>query len=126
MPFMIEPSQCSHFAHAIPTKIAYHQENRVWRIAKDVLSVLFLPVGLYRAWHRVVGLAAIPASMREVLVRIGFMLPPEPSALSNSLQTLGDKGWRLQRLTIEADGLQIDATLLMPPNTKKDRCKPRN
>lgn len=121
MPFAIKENTPSDFTKLIPTTITYHQENRVWRIAKDVLSVLFLPVGLYRAWHRVVGLAAIPASMREVLVRIGFMSPPEPSALSNSLQTLGDKGWRLQRLTIEADGLQIDATLLIPPNAKKDR-----
>lgn len=126
MPFQITPSDPTLFTKTLPTKIFYHQENRVWRIAKDVLSVLFLPVGLYRAWHRVVGFAVVPASMRELLSKFGFYPATSPTILEKSLNKLRDLGWTLQRLTIEADGQQIDATLLIKPskdplNTKNDR-----
>lgn len=121
MPFHITRSDPTRFTTTIPTKISYHQDNRVWRIAKDVLSVLFLPVGLYRAWHRVVGLAVVPASMRELLAKVGLGKATDLDTLDSSVKVLLEKNWGLERLTIEADGQQIDVTLLKPPNAKPDR-----
>lgn len=121
MSFRITPSDPTRFTTTVPTKISYHQDNRVWRIAKDVLSVLFLPVGLYRAWHRVVGLAVVPASMRELLAKVGLGKATDLDTLDSSVKVLLEKNWGLERLTIEADGQQIDVTLLKPPNAKPDR-----
>lgn len=121
MPFPITPSDPTRFTTTVPTKISYHQDNRVWRIAKDMLSVLFLPVGLYRAWHRVVGLAVVPASMRELLAKVGLGKATDLDTLDSSVKVLLEKNWGLERLTIEADGQQIDVTLLKPPNAKPDR-----
>ena len=120
MSFKIQGNEPTQFPEMSPQRIAFHQDHRVWRIAKEILSFVFLPVGLYRAWHRLVGLGVLPASMREVLIKAGWMQNRQ-DRLKNSLQTLQSDGWTLQRICIEADGLQIDATLLMHPNATKDR-----
>ena len=120
MPFKIQQNYQEKFTELSPKRVSFHREDRVWRIAKEILSVVFFPVGLYRAWHRLVGLAVVPASIREVLIKTGWMQNSQQK-LNDSLKKLKNQGWTLQRICIESDGLQIDATLLLPPNAIQNR-----
>lgn len=82
----------------------YTTENKVWRFAKDIFSVIIFPIGLYRLIHSLAGKIIVPASLYD------------HADLKRKNINLIDE-WKLKRISIEVDGYIIDATIMGKAST---------
>lgn len=81
-------------------------ENRVWRLTKDIFSIIIFPIGIYRAIHAIAGKVIVPASLssEHQIVQLGTEL---------NLQGT----WKFKRLAVEVDGNIIDCMIMGKPST---------
>lgn len=49
-----------------PTYI-HNTESKVWRVVKEIFSILIFPIGLCRIIHALAGLAIVPSSLLTTL-----------------------------------------------------------
>lgn len=76
-------------------------ENKIWRIVKDIFSVIIFPIGLYRLIHAIAGKIIVPASLRS------------SAYVNNIRKTVNLKSeWKVKRISVEVDGYTIDATIM--------------
>lgn len=81
-------------------------ENKVWRIVKDIFSVIIFPIGLYRLTHRLVGRIIVPATNYDSFDANFFRTDLNP-----------DDEWKYKRISVQVDGYTIDATIMGKVNT---------
>ncbi len=86
---------------ALPASYVWNTESKVAKVAKLVFSIIIFPVGLYQLIHNFLGkVAFLPASnVNKELIR-GF----RTSCSFN-------EEWLYKRITIEVDGMKIDAVV---------------
>ncbi len=89
----------------------YNTENRVWRVVKDIFSILIFPIGLYRLIHSFAGKIIVPASTPALL--------QYPSDYADRCRkTIGlDSIWKVKRISVQVDGYTIDATIMGQAST---------
>lgn len=83
----------------------YNTENKVWRIAKEIFSVIIFPIGLYRLIHLVAGKVIVPASSLALMECNSHHADQSRKAIS-----LIDE-WKVKRIAVEVDGYVIDAAI---------------
>lgn len=89
----------------------YNTEHKVWRVVKDILSVIIFPIGLYRLVHRGAGKFIVPASAP------GIMGIPQNYADQMRKQIELDVNWKVKRISVEVDGHLIDAAIIGQAST---------
>lgn len=89
----------------------YNTENKVWRIVKDIFSVIIFPIGLYRLIHSLAGKVIVPASSPTLM---GY--PSDHADQSRKAVNLNDK-WKVKRISVEVDGYIIDAAIMGKAST---------
>lgn len=97
-----------------PVKPVYKTEieNKVWRVVKDILAVLFLPYGIYRLTHMLAAkVAFLPASTPALM---GITQEDLNAERKNALN---DHQWKVKRISIEVDGYTIDAAIMGKAST---------
>lgn len=100
------------FATSKPPEVIYeyNTENEVWRVVKDIFSVLIFPIGLGRLIHSLVGrLAYLPAARKNDGAKI------REESLSKT--SWNDLEWKVKRLAIKVDGYVIDAAIISKRST---------
>ena len=96
-------------ADKAPNTPAYthNTETKIWRIVKDIFSVLIFPIGLYRLTHSLMGKYAIlPAATPALIGR------PANYATQARRQLSLSNEWKVKRLSIKVDGYTIDAAIM--------------
>ncbi len=87
-------------------------ENKVWRIVKDIFSVIIFPIGLYRLIHLVAGKVIVPASSPALM---GYS--SDHADWRRKAVNLKDDEWKVKRISVEVDGYIIDATIMGKDST---------
>lgn len=98
------------FDEVAPPKPVYTHtvESKVWRVCKDIISVLIPIIGLYRLVHRLVSLATLPACMANA----------QWAALyRNYYVSQLDSEWTMKRIAVQVDGYTIDAMIVGKEST---------
>lgn len=89
----------------------YHIENKVWRLAKDIFSIIIFPIGLYRLIHSLAGIAIVPASLPRLM---GY----GPGHADQSRKNVDFEGeWKIKRVSVAVDGYLIDAAIMGKAST---------
>lgn len=89
----------------------YSTENKVWRIAKTIFSLIIFPIGIYKFIHSIIGTIIVPASCPELM---GYK-PDHPDQSRKGISLESD--WKVKRISIEIDGNVIDAAIMGRPST---------
>lgn len=97
----------------LPVSYTWNTENKLIRIAKEILSIIIFPIGIYQLFHGLAGIALLPASHPTSKM---MKLPPNYANHCRSL-ILIDSQWKYRRLTIAVDGYEIDALMMGKPET---------
>ena len=94
---------------ALPPVYKHTIESKVWRVVKDIFSVIFFPLGIYRLIHMAVGKAIIvPAATPQ---KLGYRPDYAIHQRSNIVVDQQDE-WKMKRLSIKVDGYIIDAAII--------------
>ena len=89
----------------------HNTENKIWRVAKEIFSVIIFPIGIYNLIHSVAGKIIVPASAPAILGR-------SSNYANSSRQNIKLNGeWKVKRISVEVDGYIIDATILGKTST---------
>lgn len=101
-----------------PTYI-HNTESKVWRVVKEIFSILIFPIGLCRVIHALAGLAIVPSSLLTTLP--AFIVKKrgyDPDRLNQVRQNIDlNTKWKFKRLSVEVDGYTIDATIMGKAST---------
>lgn len=92
-------------------------ENKVWRIAKLIFSIIIFPIGLCQLIHRLIGKLIVPASSPDFAkAAMGIDISADNLATIRTHFNLSDE-WKIKRLSIEVDGHVIDAVIVGKEST---------
>jgi hypothetical protein len=96
----------------LPVNYTWNTENKIFRIAKQIFSIIIFPIGIYKLLHALAGnVALLPASCPSLM---GY---PENHA-NDSRSNISLHGeWKYKRITVEVDGYKIDATIVGKAST---------
>lgn len=86
-------------------------EHKVWRIVKDIFSVILFPIGLYRLIHSLAGKVIVRASSPSLM---GYS-SDHAEQIRKSISLNGE--WKVKRISIQVDGYTIDAAIMGKANT---------
>ena len=92
----------------------YRSENRVVSTMKQIVSIVFFPMAIYKGLHARLGHLVLPASMpllgrnRWLSNRIGTLGKPLNEKRATQLK---DDEWKMKRVSIKVDGQLIDAMI---------------
>jgi len=89
----------------------YNTENKVWRVVKDIFSVIIFPIGLYRLFHSLAGKVIVIASSPTLMQYSSDHADQSRKAIHLNGE------WKVKRISVEVDGYTIDATLLGKAST---------
>lgn len=84
-------------------------ENRIVRMAKQILSHIIFPIAIGQYIHRMIGkyTGILPASNPDMLLRnCGISLDDARPGI------ISDDNWKVKRIAIEVDGCIVDACIL--------------
>jgi hypothetical protein len=96
----------------LPVTYTWNTESKYRRIAKQILSIVVFPIGVYKLLHSLAGKAAILPSSNPSLM--GY--PKNHAAKSRrNICVYGD--WKYKRITIAVDGYKIDAMIVGKAST---------
>lgn len=88
----------------------YHTEHKTWRMAKNLISVIIFPIGVYRLIHALAGTIIVPAS-------VPFKSKYADRIRNNLTADIDVSNWKIKRVSIEVDGAIIDATIMGTAST---------
>lgn len=95
----------------------YNTENKVWRVVKDIFSIILFPIGLYRLAHSLAGKVIVPASS-FVLMKGLSDFKYDADYIDKERKAVGLTGdWKVKRISIEVNGYIIDATIMGKAST---------
>ena len=92
-------------------------ERKITRTAKQLLSIIIFPIGIYKLIHAIIGkfCGVLPSSTP------GLMGMPSDSDFlirkSIEIKPAASDDWVYKRLTLEVDGYKIDAAIMGKPST---------
>lgn len=92
----------------LPPVYSVNIENKVWRIAKDIFSVIIFPIGIYRLIHSLIGKVAVLPSSSPSL----YGLEKAENLRAQLVKTLPFQKFKYKRITVEVDGYKIDAVIM--------------
>jgi len=93
--------------NSLPVNYTWNTENKIIRIAKQIFSIIILPIGIYHLLHALVGkVALLPASTPSLMGRSNNYANRIRSTISL------DGEWKYKRITVEVDGYNIDAVIM--------------
>ena len=92
---------------ALPASYTVNTEQKIVRIAKQILSIVLFPIGMYHVAHFLIGkFALLPAATPAL---IGY----SSSHADTTREVIPFEGdWKYKRLSIEVDGYTVDATIV--------------
>jgi hypothetical protein len=93
----------------------YNTENKVWRIVKDILSVIILPIGVYKLLHAFAGKLIVIASCPAFLGKGSRTY--DLDGLKKIRKSGLSKEWKYKRFSVDTDGYRIDACIIGKANT---------
>ncbi len=97
----------------LPVNYTWNTEYKIIRIAKQILSIIIFPIGIYQLLHALTGkVALLPASSPSLL--LGLYRDFAKDCLSDI--SLRDE-WKYKRITVEVDGYKIDAMIVGKEST---------
>lgn len=95
-----------------PPIYTHNTESKVWRVAKQIFSILIFPIGLYQLAHSLAGkFALLPAATPQLMGLEGNY--PQLCRQGVNLS----EEWKYKRISIEIDGYTIDATIMGKAST---------
>ena len=97
--------------NSLPVTYTWNTENKVVRVAKQILSVIFFPVIAHQLLHGLAGKKIVPASSP------GLMGLSKNHANESRSEILIDGEWKYKRITVEVDGYKIDAVIVGKEST---------
>ncbi len=97
---------------SLPVNYIWNTENKIIRIAKQIISVIIFPIGIYQLLHALAGkVALLPASTPRL------MKYPENHANDSRSSIVLDGEWKYKRIIVEVDGYKIDAMIVGKAST---------
>lgn len=94
----------------------FDTESKVIRIAKQILSILLFPIGLYNLAHIVAArIAILPASTPKLMGYTADHALHSRSAIQ--LLEKAPNDWKYKRISISVNGTLVDAMIVGKPNT---------
>jgi len=103
-PNYLENTRTEFRAKKLLPSYEYNTESKTMRIAKQIFSIIFFPIGIYNLLHAIVGYAIVPAAVFCPFNRSNINLENE-------------EGWRYKRINIMVDGYNIDAMIVGKEST---------
>lgn len=95
----------------LPVNYTWNTENKTFRVAKQIFSIIIFPIGIYKLLHALVGTVVLPAS-------IPFFTGLPKNYANNSREYISlSNDWKYKRITIEVDGYKIDAMIMGKAST---------
>ena len=91
---------------ALPPTYAWKSESKIWRLARQVFSILCFPILGYKSLHNFIGKIIVPATTPKHLYR------SEAEIHWIRQNSLTDTEWKYKRLSIEVDGVKIDTVII--------------
>ena len=89
----------------------YNTENKVWRVVKEIFSVILFPIGLYKLIHSGVGRIVVPASSPKLM----GIDPDYADQIRKVVDLRGE--WKVKRISVKVDGYVIDAAIFGKAST---------
>jgi hypothetical protein len=98
----------NEFAQSQPLSVSYtcNTESKITRIAKQIFSVIFFIIGVYKLLHILIGKTFLPAPTTSLFGQ------KDTTADVQRLATSLHEEWKYKRFTIEVDGYKIDAAIM--------------
>ena len=96
----------------LPVNYTWNTENKLTRIAKQVLSIIIFPIVIHKLLHALIGKVVLLPASSPILM--GYSENHANDSRSNiSL----DGEWKYKRITVEVDGYKIDAMIVGKEST---------
>lgn len=96
----------------LPVNYLWNTEYKIIRIAKQILSIIIFPIGIYKLLHALVGKEYILPASNPSLMGISKDYT-EHLRSHTSLES----EWKYKRITVEVDGYKIDAVIMGKEST---------
>ncbi len=94
----------------------YNTENKVFRIAKQILSVVIFPIGIYQLLHSLGGRILVPVSRENEIPRDSWSKPSFSQYRKESFEDI-DPIWKMKRIAVKVDSCVIDAMIIGKEST---------
>jgi len=94
----------------LPVSYSVKTERKIFRVVKQILSVVIFPIGLYKLIHSFIGRYILPASSATISkLPLNYGQQAREKFANNLTE---DEEWKYKRFTIEVDGNKIDAAIM--------------
>lgn len=114
-PDYVESTQRDFASNAsLPVSYTWNTEHKIIRIAKQILSIIIFPIGIYKLIHSLVGkFVLVPASLESLNYENQLRLK------INLIDEIDE--WKYKRITVKVNGYKIDAIIVGKASTLSNR-----